>query len=264
MQRKRGNLCILLFLTVLFDVLGQIKLQQTVVFRRLTPEIYTEEQFRRQYMDTKEITLLQKLEDPGKEMGLYWLKTNFGGNEGFWKNHREYSRYQSMCRAIWNDVKYFPVPESENHPEYQISYTDSWMQERTYGGRRGHEGTDLMAVKNQRGLYPVVSMTDGQISQKGWLEKGGYRIGITAPGGGYFYYAHLDSYYGEPEKGDRINAGDILGYMGDSGYGKIGTCGKFPVHLHVGIYIFPEEKEISVNPFSVLKYAERYKIKCIY
>ena len=70
-------------------------------------------------------------------------------------------------------------------------------------------------------------MTDGVIVNKGWLEQGGYRLGIVAPGGAYFYYAHLDS-YAELEEGDVVQAGDILGYMGDSGYGEEGTKGKFP------------------------------------
>ena len=145
-----------------------------------------------------------------------------------------------------------------------VSYCDSWMQSRTFGGKRGHEGCDIMASVNTRGVYPVVSMTDGVVEAVGWLKLGGWRIGIRSPNGGYFYYAHLDSYAEQLAEGDTVRAGDFLGYMGDSGYGKEGTRGKFPVHLHVGIYIFPEGREVSVNPFSVLKYAERSKIKCIY
>lgn len=38
-------------------------------------------------------------------------------------------------------------------------------------------------------------------------------------------------------EGDQVRAGDLLGYMGDSGYGPEGTTGQFPVHLHVGIYM---------------------------
>lgn len=47
--------------------------------------------------------------------------------------------------------------------------------------------------------------------------------------------------------------GDILGFMGNSGYGKEGTIGKFPVHLHLGIYI-PTlyTDEMSVNPYHIL------------
>ena len=42
-------------------------------------------------------------------------------------------------------------------------------------------------------------------------------------------------------------AGDFLGFMGDSGYGQEGTKGKFPVHLHIGIYLYDEGKEIRYN-----------------
>jgi murein DD-endopeptidase MepM/ murein hydrolase activator NlpD len=34
-----------------------------------------------------------------------------------------------------------------------------------------------------------------------------------------------------------VQAGTLLGFMGDTGYGEEGTSGKFPVHLHVGIYV---------------------------
>ncbi len=61
-------------------------------------------------------------------------------------------------------------------------------------------------------------MTDGVITNLGWLEQGGYRIGITGNSGTYYYYAHLDSYT-EIQKGDKVKAGELLGYMGDSGYG---------------------------------------------
>ena len=77
---------------------------------------------------------------------------------------------------------------------------------------RRHEGIDIIASVNQRGIYPIVSMTDGTIQNLGWLELGGYRIGILAPGGAYFYYAHLDSYAPLTE-GQQVHAGDLLGYM---------------------------------------------------
>ena len=45
--------------------------------------------------------------------------------------------------------------------------------------------------------------------------------------------------------------------MGDSGYGDEGTTGQFPVHLHFGIYFITEDgREISVNPYSVLRVLE--------
>ena len=45
--------------------------------------------------------------------------------------------------------------------------------------------------------------------------------------------------------------------MGDTGYSTTeGTKGKFPVHLHLGIYIDKGGQEISVNPYPALKYTE--------
>ena len=71
----------------------------------------------------------------------------------------------------------------------------------------------------------------------GWLQKGGWRIGIRSEQGGYFYYAHLSEYAPRMEEGKTVEAGEMLGYMGDSGYGEEGTVGQFAVHLHFGIYI---------------------------
>ncbi|MCC8106618.1 MAG: M23 family metallopeptidase [Clostridiales bacterium] len=171
-------------------------------------------------------------------------------------NRNGYLETRNAYAAIWNDVECFPVIDTE------VSFENSWMFERTYGGKRGHEGTDLMPSANLAGVYPIVSMTDGVVEKIGWLEQGGYRIGIRSPSGGYFYYAHLDSYAQKFSVGDAVYAGEQLGMMGDTGYGEEGTVGKFKVHLHVGIYIRANTggdgespEEWSVNPYWVLRYA---------
>lgn len=171
--------------------------------------------------------------------------------------------YESMLasnQAIWGDVEYFPVPESSSDEKMTVCFENSWKFERTFGGRRYHEGCDIMADENERGIYPVISMCDGVVEKKGWLTKGGYRIGIRGNSGAYFYYAHLES-YADIEEGDQVKAGQLLGYMGDSGYGDEETTGKFDVHLHVGIYIKTKNnEELSVNPYPVLKYLENRKL----
>ena len=163
-----------------------------------------------------------------------------------------------LYENIWKDLVYFPIPESTENEEAVVSYENSWMFERTYGGTYGHEGTDLMAGVQEPGYYPVVSISDGVVEKVGWLEKGGWRIGIRSIHDVYFYYAHLDSYAEEWKPGDVVQAGQLLGFMGDTGYGKTeGTRGKFPVHLHLGIYIRTEEiPELAVNPYWFLKYLE--------
>lgn len=164
-------------------------------------------------------------------------------------------------QAVWADLSYFPVPLSRTEGDLSTSYENSWQFERTFGGEREHEGTDIMASVNERGRYPIVSMTDGIVEKIGWLKLGGYRIGIRSPSGGYFYYAHLYDYAKDFKEGDEIKAGELLGFMGDSGYGEEGTIGQFAVHLHVGIYVNDADgEEISLNPYWVLKWMEPQRI----
>lgn len=277
-QKKLHNYVLLNLILALFLSIGIHEVLETGGFARLNEDTVATDGFRKQTLNEEMLNYIQNTKDPGKDLGLYYLETGFGTKpvktapdkqmfynlEKKWSGRSGWNDYLSQCRGIWNDVRYFPIPEPTGSKDYGISYVDSWMFERSYGGKRGHEGTDIMAEENTRGLYPVVSMTDGVVRHKGWLEQGGWRLGIVAPGGAYFYYAHLDSYAGI-EEGDTVRAGDLLGYMGDTGYSKKeGTTGNFPVHLHVGIYLFHGEEEISVDPYWVLRYAEPHKIKCVY
>ena len=170
--------------------------------------------------------------------------------------NEEYAKVCKAMSAIFDDLKYFPVAKS-SVSDFWVNYEDSFGADRNYNGEYKHEGTDLMAQNNVSGYYPIVSVTDGVVENIGWLEKGGYRVGIRGNSGGYFYYAHLSS-YSNIKKGDKVKAGTLLGYMGDTGYGKAeGTSGNFDVHLHFGIYIKTEHyQELSVNPYHILKYLE--------
>lgn len=176
---------------------------------------------------------------------------------------QEFQTIKDYLCAVWEDLEYFPVPVSTVNSSAGVTFADSWMMERTFGGVRGHEGCDIMADINQRGLYPVLSITEGVVEQIGWLTKGGYRLGIRAPHGGYFYYAHLYDYAQEFQPGDTVEAGEIIGFMGDSGYSEVeGTVGNFDVHLHLGIYVNqPDGTEISINSFYPLKYLESRKLQ---
>ncbi len=150
--------------------------------------------------------------------------------------------------VISNEMIYFPVLMSGKSAVY---YEDSFYDERMNGK---HEGCDIMYNNNKAGELPVVSSTNGIITNLGWLFLGGYRVGITSPGGIYYYYAHLDSYSESLFVGKEIKAGEFLGFMGDTGNGEEGTRGKFPVHLHFGIYIQNEDNnEICVNPYPFLE-----------
>lgn len=177
----------------------------------------------------------------------------------------EFELYQETMEKVWEELVWYPVPESSINEQATTAFENTWMAERTYGGKRRHEGIDLMASIEEAGYYPVVSMTDGAIEQVGWLEKGGYRIGVRSLNGNYYYYAHLDSYVKDWKAGDPVQAGEILGYMGDTGYGPEGTTGQFPVHLHVGVYVpLGADQELAVNPYWMLCYLEDKKLVYAY
>lgn len=202
---------------------------------------------------------------------MYWHET--GGSAGAsagtylqkWFRFRllpkkEAARYEQAYETVLSDIKRFPVME-DKEGKFGWSYEDSWGNARSYGGSRRHEGTDIMAENNERGYFAVVSVSDGVVEKRGWLEQGGYRIGIRSPKGAYYYYAHLYDYAGA-DIGDKVKAGDILGYMGDTGYSKVeGTTGNFPVHLHFGIYLDLDDTETSVNPYYILQYIEEREKK---
>lgn len=159
----------------------------------------------------------------------------------------------------FDDAKIFPVAVSDKNEDFY--YIDSYGAARTYGGDRLHEGCDIMTPDNLRGRYPVLSVCDGVVENMGWLELGGYRIGIRSGQGVYYYYAHLYSYAYGLKEGDSVSAGDIIGFVGDSGYSKVeGTVGNFDVHLHFGIYVPDNDGgERAINPYPLLKELEKNK-----
>lgn len=178
------------------------------------------------------------------------------GSESFQELYEYY-------RIVLSDIKYFPVPRVESKYK-DVAYSDTWYVLRRYGGNRRHEGCDLMDPNQIRGFFPIVSMTDGIVENMGWLEQGGYRVGIRSKSGGYFYYAHLSTYAPNLAQGDEVIAGQLLGFMGDSGYGKEGTIGQFDIHLHLGIYVPSDTGDMSINPYWLLKLLENKRTSYSY
>ncbi|MGL4797839.1 MAG: M23 family metallopeptidase [Cellulosilyticaceae bacterium] len=173
--------------------------------------------------------------------------------QGIEKDERYQQAFDVYKQFIY-DVEVFPIGKPKSYV-----YENGWKQKRSYKGERLHYGIDLMAKEDKPGVIEIVSMTNGVVENVGWNEVGGYRVGIRSEGGAYFYYAHLDEAPTSLKKGDYVYAGQTIGCMGNSGYGVEGTKGKFPVHLHLGIAVEKgENKEYWVNPYSLLKYLERY------
>jgi murein DD-endopeptidase MepM/ murein hydrolase activator NlpD len=103
-------------------------------------------------------------------------------------------------------------------------FVDSWGNARS-GGRR-HQGIDIFVPKDT----PVLSTTNGLVTRVGTNHLGGQVVWILGPGLERHYYAHLNR-YGAFRAGDRVEAGEIIGYAGNTGNARGG-----PVHLHYGIY----------------------------
>lgn len=158
-------------------------------------------------------------------------------------------------KALLGEIKCFPVREDRKEKE-TVSFDNGYGAARTYGGDRSHEGIDIMSSIDKPGYFQVQSVSDGVVEQMGWLPLGGYRIGIRSKSGFYYYYAHLDSYAETMKPGKQVSPGEVLGLMGNTGYGKEGTKGKFAVHLHFGIYRQVKGKEKSLNPYYLLEYVK--------
>lgn len=155
--------------------------------------------------------------------------------------------------SLVEEMKCFPVRKDSKGKE-KYFFENGYGAARSYGGKRTHQGIDIMTSNNTPGYFQVQSVCDGVVEKIGWLRLGGYRIGIRSKSGLYYYYAHLDKYEEGIVQGKKVSAGDIIGYMGNTGYGKEGTKGKFDVHLHFGIYRLVNGSEKSLNPYYILKY----------
>lgn len=138
----------------------------------------------------------------------------------------------------------FPVDTN-----YNYSYRNTWGARRGFGGLRIHEGTDIFANYGT----PVTSTTYGVVEMVGWNRFGGWRIGIRDIYNIYHYYAHLSGYDDNLEIGQVVKPGDILGSVGSTGYGPPGTSGKFPPHLHYGMYKDDGYSEWSFDPYPYLR-----------
>lgn len=142
----------------------------------------------------------------------------------------------------------FPVSIQHNY-----SYQTTWGDSRGFGGLRIHEGTDIFAGYGT----PVRSTTYGVVEMMGWNLYGGWRIGIRDIYNIYHYYAHMSGYDDDINVGQVVEPGDELGSVGSTGYGPPGTAGKFPPHLHYGMYKDNGYSEWSFDPYPYLKKWER-------
>jgi murein DD-endopeptidase MepM/ murein hydrolase activator NlpD len=92
-------------------------------------------------------------------------------------------------------------------------------------GARDHHGIDIFAPRGT----PVIAIADGT-ARTDETPRGGRVIWLHDPRRGRnLYYAHLHDW--AVESGAQVRAGDVIGYVGNTGNAKT-----TPPHLHFGIY----------------------------
>jgi hypothetical protein len=106
------------------------------------------------------------------------------------------------------------------------SYTDS------FGAPRAapvgwHHGEDIFAPLGA----PILAVADGIVYSVGWNDLGGLRLWLQDRVGNEFYYAHLSAFSPLAVNGAQVRAGDVLGFMGNTGDAE-----STPYHLHFEIH----------------------------
>ncbi|TXK84780.1 M23 family metallopeptidase [Paenibacillus sp. N3.4] len=183
-----------------------------------------------------------------KEENLQVNLWNFYQNSRSVERIKQFATIYGAFHTLDLEEHAFPLPTSADY-----SYRSTWGDNRGWGGHRSHEGTDLFA----RYGVPVRSTCYGIIEVKGWNPYGGWRIGIRDVNNIYHYYAHLSAFQKGIKENVIVKPGQIIGWVGSSGYGKPGTSGKFPPHLHFGLYRDNGLTEWSFDPYPSLRKWER-------
>ena len=143
---------------------------------------------------------------------------------------------------------------------YGYSHSADFGNSRSFGFQRKHLGNDIMAALGT----PIIAVEGGVVEAMGWNRYGGWRIGIRSfDSKRYYYYAHLqkDHPYAEGiSEGDVVQAGDVIGFMGRTGYSdKENVNNISAVHLHFGMQLVFDESqkeatsEIWVDVYDIVR-----------
>ena len=146
---------------------------------------------------------------------------------------------------------YCPIARGFDYTHY-----DDFGAGRSYGYKRRHLGHDMMGLVGT----PIIAIESGTVEALGWNQYGGWRIGIRSfDGRRYYYYAHLrrDHPYLDMYPGKIVNAGEVIGYLGMTGYSIKENVNNIDTpHLHYGLQIIfhPSQKD-GTNQIWVDMYA---------
>lgn len=137
------------------------------------------------------------------------------------------------------------VPAGTGGPVFPVAGENSYGDD--YGAPRAgtgwHQGNDVFASVGT----PVVAVADGTISKVGWNTLGGNRLWLTDGAGTAYYYAHLSAYAPVAFDGSRVRAGEVVGYVGNTG-----QAATTPPHLHFEVHPGGIDAD-PVDPYALLR-----------
>lgn len=148
-------------------------------------------------------------------------------------------KYTENGQEKYGLIGYSPIAKS-----FPYTGCDDFGAQRTYGYSRPHLGHDMMAATGT----PVIAVESGIVEALGWNQYGGWRIGIRSfDSKRYYYYAHLRQnrpYAANLALGKSVKAGDVIGYVGRTGYSTHENVNNIVVsHLHFGLQLIFDESE---------------------
>ena len=131
---------------------------------------------------------------------------------------------------------------------YYYTHYDDFGASRSYGFKRKHLGNDMMGSEGT----PIVAVEGGVVEALGWNRYGGWRVGIRSHDRKrYYYYAHLkkdEPYAPGLTVGQSVNAGDLIGFLGRTGYSDKENTNNIEVnHLHFGMQLIFDESQKECN-----------------
>ncbi len=149
---------------------------------------------------------------------------------------------------------------------YGYSHSDDYGNKRSFGFARKHLGHDMMGSLGT----PIVAVEGGIVEALGWNRYGGWRIGIRSfDSKRYYYYAHLQKdhpYADGLQAGDVVQAGDLIGFMGRTGYSDKENVNNIQtVHLHFGMQLIFDESqkeclsEIWIDVYDIVRLLHKHR-----